>query len=174
MKIEEMREFVEVTKRGALENLRQFGHVDPVCFAIVSTDPETLRPLPEGWGIVAVVPDFSTPSGKDRFAAVMTALGKTGWLIGYVFVSECWMATMTDAEQEAHARRRQKSLEHYPGRVERVVVTADHVRFGGKVEMYVADIERDAAGSPSSKGFEALPAVEEMQGRMTGFLPLVN
>jgi hypothetical protein len=157
-------------KASARARFFDTGEHRPIAYLFCTKHPET----GEQMKAVSVMPNLGTfdEEGKQQFNSIMKVLALGAGAEAILFISEVWMVhSEGKSREEAEALMREYAgrLGEHPDRIEQLMITLDHRKFGNL--MWTAQILRDDVAKDKPrlgpwKGTDEWPRAEGSKGKM--------
>ena len=167
--VEEMNDIAESFKKKAKAVFDKDGYHAPMCFLFATYD---FREKKNARGVIPMMPEsFKDEEAKDNFSGAIREISGRCRAVGLIFLTEMWMVKGggTDLEE---IRKWAGRIHKHPNRLEGMMMSIEHTRFGSK--MFFAPIERpaDNPGKPSLAPWETSGGTS-YSGRFVHLLPQV-
>ncbi len=150
----------------AREVFESDGYHHIMAFLFATRDPKTSEGTK---AIVCVIPEKFGVEDKDGYSKYIHKAAEATRSVGLILVTEMWM--LKDAKGEDEVEKWRGRLHEHPDRVEAIMFSTEHARYGSK--LWMAEITRDPEGKPTLSAWALSPA-KQSRGRFVGLLPLTS
>lgn len=150
----DIEKLIQETIDTARQELENEGAVAPFFF------------LSDGEKLIMIKPDFGDEMAKSFTSMAIRKLAIEHKAVAVIFISEVWVASYETEEECAEKNKIYGSIEEHPGRREEVMVSVE-TEEGYRLGQAIITEEN----GKKTFGDVVFSKSEDMQGRMTGFLP---